>query len=77
MTPEDVRRMKAATWHARESLARQSMGDAELAYYHLEAGKEFLALVTGSRPKATCADELVVLCLQTADTDNVLLFGGM
>jgi hypothetical protein len=73
MSDEQKRRVETALWHARESLLHASAGDDDTADYHLEAGKEFLALVDPRAAKvAVSADDLVLQCTLVCDSAGLV-----
>jgi len=74
MTPDQVRQVNTAQWHAQEAFARQAIGDLDLVAYHLDAGCEFLALVTGRKPRCETPDDLIAACCNVVDTSNVIWF---
>ncbi|KWT72400.1 hypothetical protein APY04_0194 [Hyphomicrobium sulfonivorans] len=45
----------------------------DLVAYHVDAGCEFLALVTGRKPKCETPDDLVTACLNVVDLSNIVL----
>lgn len=76
MTPHEVRQINTANWHGREAIARAAMGDYDLEFYHIDAGCEFVQLVTGKKPRCSSGDELIAECLRIVDTSNVILIGA-
>lgn len=76
MTPHELRQIRTAQWHANEAIARATMGDFDLEFYHVDAGCEFVQLVTGKKPKCANGDELIAECMRIVDMSNVVLLPG-
>jgi hypothetical protein len=76
MTPNELRQIRTAEWHAREAIAHAAVGNFDLEFYHVDAGCEFVQLVTGRKPRCQNGDELVAECLNLVDMSNVVLLPG-